>query len=37
MDGELLVWILFFFGGYSLVLGYLLWIAMRKREGPSDP
>jgi hypothetical protein len=31
MDGELLFWVLFFVGGYCLVLGVLLRIAFRKR------
>jgi hypothetical protein len=30
MDLELIVWILVFFGGYGLVLGWLLSVAMRK-------
>jgi len=36
MDIELLVWVLVFVGGYSLILGYLLWVAMRGRE-ETDP
>lgn len=28
MDLELILWILFFVGGYSIVLGYLLRIAV---------
>jgi len=34
MDLELLIWVLVFVGGYSAILGYLLWVAMR---GPRDP
>ena len=29
MDAELLIWILVFVGGYSGVVGYLLWVAIR--------
>jgi hypothetical protein len=35
MDLELIAWILFFVGGYMIVLGYLLRTAMRK--GPGGP
>ena len=31
MDAELIFWIAFFVGGYSLVVGLLLRIALRKR------
>jgi hypothetical protein len=34
MDLELLIWVLVFVGGYSAILGYLLWVAMR---GVRDP
>lgn len=39
MDLELIVWILIFLGGYGLVLGYLLRIALRKasRGDPDAP
>jgi hypothetical protein len=38
MDGELIFWILFFVGGYSLVVGYLLRIALREKEqAPGSP
>jgi hypothetical protein len=43
MDLELLIWVLVFVGGYSVILGYLLWVAMRRRpedapDGrPGDP
>jgi len=33
MDSELLLWVLVFVGGYSAVLGYLLWVALRSRGG----
>ena len=29
MDLELLVWVIVFVGGYSVILGLLLWVAMR--------
>ncbi len=38
MDAELVLWILFFVGGYLLILGYFLRIALgRKEEKESDP
>jgi hypothetical protein len=33
MDLELMGWIVFFVGGYAMILGYLLRIAMRGRPG----
>jgi hypothetical protein len=33
MDAELLFWIAFFVGGYSAVVGWLLRIALRERDG----
>lgn len=36
MDGELVVWILIFMGGYLAVLGYLLRVAMRQGGRPRD-
>jgi hypothetical protein len=32
MDAELIFWIAFFVGGYSLVVGLLLRIALRRRN-----
>ena len=32
MDAELIFWIAFFVGGYSLVVGLLLRIALRRRK-----
>lgn len=32
MDAELIFWIVFFVGGYSLVVGWLLRIALSKRD-----
>jgi hypothetical protein len=37
MDTELLLWMLFFMGGYSAVVGYLLWIVLRKGDDPDTP
>ena len=37
MDIELGLWMLFFVGGYAAVLGYLLWIALRRHDGPDGP
>lgn len=39
MDLELALWILFFVGGYSVILGYLLKIALSSKEepGPGRP
>lgn len=34
MDGELVFWVAFFVGGYSLVVGLLLRMALRR--GPDD-
>lgn len=31
MDAELVFWILFFVGGYLLILGYFLRIALRSK------
>jgi len=33
MDAELAFWIIFFVGGYLLILGYFLRIALRKKGG----
>jgi len=33
MDAELIFWIAFFVGGYSLIVGALLRIALKKRPG----
>jgi hypothetical protein len=33
MDLELVIWVLVFVGGYSVILGYLLWVAMRRTGG----
>lgn len=35
MDGELVFWICFFVGGYSLAVGILLRIALKKGHGDS--
>lgn len=32
MDGELIFWIVIFVGGYSLVVGWLLRIALKKKD-----
>lgn len=32
MDAELIFWIAFFVGGYSLVVGLLLRIALRRKK-----
>jgi len=32
MDAELIFWMAFFVGGYSLVVGWLLRIALKKRD-----
>jgi hypothetical protein len=39
MDKELLIWVLVFVGGYSLVVGYLLKVALANRgdPGPTAP
>lgn len=38
MDTDLLLWMLFFFGGYAAVLGYLLKVAIfSKRDGTGGP
>lgn len=31
MDAEVILWMVVYLGGYSVVLGYLLWIAIRDR------
>lgn len=39
MDTELLIWVAIFLGGYGVVLGWLLKIAMSKKppaESPSE-
>lgn len=33
MDTELVIWMLVFFGGYGLIVGYLLKIALSKKPG----
>jgi hypothetical protein len=33
MDREVIIWLLVFFGGYGLVLGWLLKIALSKKPG----
>jgi hypothetical protein len=38
METDLIVWMLFFFGGYSVILGYLLKVAIfDKRKGTGGP
>ncbi len=37
MDLELVTWIVVFVGGYSVVLGYLLRVALKQKEGPPGP
>jgi hypothetical protein len=32
MDAELIFWILFFVGGYLLILGYFLRVALKGKE-----
>lgn len=34
MDAEILIWMAVFLGGYGLVLGWLLKIAMSKKPDP---
>lgn len=34
MDAELITWMVVYLGGYSAVLGYLLWIAIRNPGPP---
>jgi hypothetical protein len=36
MDAELIFWILFFVGGYSLVVGYLLRVALKSKGDPGS-
>jgi hypothetical protein len=36
MDTELLIWVLVFVGGYSVVVGWLLGIALRNQEDPGS-
>ena len=36
MDGELIFWMLFFVGGYCLVLVYFLRIALRRNSVPRE-
>jgi len=32
MDSELILWMVFFVGGYSLAVGWLLRIALKSRD-----
>lgn len=36
MDAELIFWMAFFVGGYSLVVGALLRLALRRRPDDAD-
>lgn len=37
MDGELIFWVAFFVGGYSLVVGLLLRMALRRSPDEKSP